>query len=542
MKLLRVNIISAESCGGLLDGLDLGLHSKLDDYSVFDPFCLVGPNGAGKSQFLQVIAEIFQSICNAVVPLEERRDGNPSLEFIVEYLIKPEKNKEPLHVRALRKKEGRRKPVIVLETKVDFDWVACDLNNPETIGLLPTKVVGYTSGDNQTLSLPFLISRSGYSSDVTNHAKVDELRAKLVPDSRLLLIDYGTHLEVLIANMLLSTEAQQRALLEDAKVNKLYSFRMVIQLAHGVVSKANKELFAKTNRREIQLTGELEQQIENLKKCSSCYDYEEKTETYIFDFWVNEATRKAFNTFWKSSLDLYAAFHKLAMLNDLALKKPTRIRFEKAVENRSFASRLPEPSEEEKVFRFEHVNFSKEQNKTVGYVSLSDGEHQNSLILGTLAMLSEPNIVFLLDEPESHFNPQWRVEFISRLRNLPTPNGDRQRNEKATEQECLLTTHAPFVPSDMRAEKVLIFSKEENAIKVKRPDIETFGSTFDTILKECFDVEPPISQISRDNIDDLLKSNDPEEIKKGMKRLGDSVEKLYLSERLRQLSNPEVTK
>lgn len=30
-----------------------------------------------------------------------------------------------------------------------------------------------------------------------------------------------------------------------------------------------------------------------------------------------------------------------------------------------------------------------------------------------------PDVLFLLDEPESHFNPQWRVKFISRLLDLP---------------------------------------------------------------------------------------------------------------------------
>ena len=56
MKLLRVNIISAKTCGGLLDGLDVRFRNPLDDYSSFDPLCFIGRNGAGKSQFLQILA------------------------------------------------------------------------------------------------------------------------------------------------------------------------------------------------------------------------------------------------------------------------------------------------------------------------------------------------------------------------------------------------------------------------------------------------------------------------------------------------------
>src|SRR5688572_23411481 len=99
MRLLRVHIITADTCGGLLDGLDLWLRSPTINYSSFDPLCLIGPNGAGKSQFLQVIAEIFQSIFHAVVATEERVEGNPELEFEVEYLIQPDGTAANVHMR-----------------------------------------------------------------------------------------------------------------------------------------------------------------------------------------------------------------------------------------------------------------------------------------------------------------------------------------------------------------------------------------------------------------------------------------------------------
>jgi hypothetical protein len=153
-------------------------------------------------------------------------------------------------------------------------------------------------------------------------------------------------------------------------------------------------------------------------------------------------------------------------------------------------------------------------------------------------MVSFSNVLFVLDEPESHLNPQWRVKFISRLLDLPTKGGMRGSDAKTqvAEQECLLTTHAPFVPSDMQRNKVFIFGKEARIVKIDHPNIETFGTTFDSILEECFGVRPPISQVSRDEIEYLMNSNDPEEIKEGMDRLGHSVDKVFLANRLRQLT------
>ena len=85
MRLIRVHIIAADTCGGLLDGLDVWLRGPAINYALFAPLCFIGPNGAGKSQFLQVVAEIFQSIFHTAVATEERVEGNPELEFEMEY-------------------------------------------------------------------------------------------------------------------------------------------------------------------------------------------------------------------------------------------------------------------------------------------------------------------------------------------------------------------------------------------------------------------------------------------------------------------------
>ncbi len=537
MRLLRVKIISADTCGGLLDGLDLRLRVFTNKKIGLDPICFVGPNGTGKSQFLQVVAEIFQSVFHACISEEERVEGNTNLQFELEYLIYLAKRDEPVHVRVKRVTENKRKLQVKIEKKVADRWIVLDIGAEETKQLLPTKIIGYTSGDNETLSLPFLVSRSGYADEVATVALGAD-KNRNVPDTRLMLIDYGTHLEVLMANLLLGSGEKRKVLLQEANLQELHSFRCTIQLAHSAVPKAPKKKGIILSRKGVQLTDELEKSLEYLKRCSTCYDYDEKTETYVFDYWINEDTREAFNFFWENALSLYSSFHKLSMLNDLAIPRDTRKRFRKDTRTRRFSSRLPEPQDEEKVFRFEQVSFYSPQAKIVDYVSLSDGEHQLGQLLGTLCMISEPNALFLLDEPESHFNPQWRVKFVSRLLNLPQKDTGRD-NGKANNQECLLSSHAPFVASDMSREKVFIFGKEDGKVTVRNPDIETYGTTFDTILEECFDVRPPISKVSHDEIKDLMKSNDADAIRSAIDRLGHSVEKAFLADRLRQLTNAE---
>jgi restriction system-associated AAA family ATPase len=540
VKLTRVHIIKAATCGGLLDGLDVGLRGSLNGPEQFNPLCLVGPNGAGKSQFLQVVAEAFQSVFHACVGHEERADGNLDLQFEIEYVIRPARFRQPCLVRLARRSVGKRRSALTIERKDGLEWIECSVDDPATRKLLPSRVIGYTSGDNETLSLPFLVSRSGYADAVGKQAlgRVPSAKGKPIPDTRLMLVDYGTHLEVLVANLVLGSATEREALLRDARLKEPHSFRCVIQLAHSAVPKLSPREASTRKRKGVQLTEELESYIDQLRRCSTCHSYDEKSETYIFDFLVTDETRAAFRCFWETAIELYSALHKLSMLNDLAIPKVTRERLLRDIRTRRFASRLPEPQDEDRVFRFEQVRFiPKAGNGVVDYVSLSDGEHQLAQILGTMCMASFPDVLFLLDEPESHFNPQWRVKFVSRLMDLPTANGKRSKaGNAAAKQDCLMTTHSPFVPSDMGRENVLIFKKTQDGVQVRRPDIETFGTTFDTILEECFGVRPPMSDVPRKEIEDLMKSQDPAAIKAGIAKLGDSVEKVFLMDHLRQLA------
>lgn len=540
MKLLSVAVLRSNAADGLLDGLQVDFRTPSDDVAGFQPICLVGPNGAGKSQFLQVLAEAMQAVLHACVPEEERVEANPSLRFVIEYLVWPQGQEgDAVHVRASRGNE--RAGLYIARLDADL-WSECDPRDPSTRELLPTAVVAYTSGDNETLSVPFFRSRASYAREVALRAigNQDEEAAEPVAEPRLMLIDYATHLELLVANLMCGDQDRRHALLNDAHLGDAHSFRCVIQLA-GPRTKKHRR--ARGERKGVQLTAELERVIGRLEACASAHSYHDPTETYIFDFFVSDETRAAFRSFWPSARNLYADLHKLAMLNDLAIPAATRKRFDLDTRQRRFATRLPEPQDEEKVFRFEQVRFSKRQGNAgppVDYVSLSDGEHQLGQLLGTMAMLSDPGILFLLDEPESHFNPQWRVSCVSKILDVPTDGGNRRTGTPAP-QECLLTTHAPFAPSDLPREQVIIFGKAGSGpISTRLPDIETYGATFDTILRECFDVDPPISQVARDDVERHRESADVVELQKAIDRLGPSVERVQLQHQLQHLRSKSI--
>lgn len=535
MKLVRLKIIDAETCGGLLNGVEVDFRNGDVEIDRFSPLCLIGPNGTGKSQVLQIIAEIFQAVFEKYLP-EEQGTPNRKIQFELEYFIAGT-NKQKKLVKVSRRKTAKKALDILIESFIDNEWKSIT-KKPEIEHLLPSKIIGYTSGNNETLSIPFFVSRSGYANQVRTNATKEELKSKPILDPRMLLIDYSTNLEVLVANLLLNPENVRKNLLEKSNLEKLRSFRCVIQRKHTAAPNEG-----------VKLTDELKRYIDYLKSCATCFSYDEQTWAWTFDFYVQDATNSACEHYWKGgALELYSCFHKLAMLNDLIIPAKDRAAYEKGVELRRFASRLPEPMERQKVFRFERVEFiSKKSDKPVDYVSLSDGEHQFAQLLGTLCMASFPNVLFLLDEPESHFNPKWRVEFISNIMNLPTTSkekcineGIRSQKSQSSMQDCLITTHSPFVPSDMYRENVLIFSKnEEGVIKSRPPKIQTYGSKFDAILAECFGLSPQISGLSRDYIKDLMSNGTQEQIQEALANLGESSERMKLAGQLALLISEE---
>ncbi|GAA58324.1 hypothetical protein P20652_0178 [Pseudoalteromonas sp. BSi20652] len=128
--------------------------------------------------------------------------------------------------------------------------------------MLPSKVIAYTSGDNETLSVPFFVSREGYAKKVAENAKHQR---EEVPDPRLLLVDYGTNLEVLVANLLLNKESARKQLLKELNLKSLSSFRCVIQLDHTQAPTGG-----------VILTPQLQSFIDNLVNCATSKSIDKK--------------------------------------------------------------------------------------------------------------------------------------------------------------------------------------------------------------------------------------------------------------------------
>lgn len=188
---------------------------------------------------------------------------------------------------------------------------------------------------------------------------------------------------------------------------------------------------------------------------------------------------------------------------------------------------VPILASDKRIMRFEFVKFRKTNvTEPVMLKNLSDGEHQLLHILGLCLLFKNTNSLFLLDEPETHFNPDWRANFVSRL---------HQSFNGADSHEMLVTTHTPFLISDSRPDKVLVFNKDKESgeVSVSNPNYNTLGASINKITMATFDKRETIGGHAQARLEGIRQRFEQGEDKERLiaeinRQLGDSVEKVLL--------------
>lgn len=93
----------------------------------------------------------------------------------------------------------------------------------------------------------------------------------------------------------------------------------------------------------------------------------------------------------------------------------------------------------------------KKNDGSVTFRELSEGEQQLLTVLGLLRFTAENESLFLLDEPDTHLNPRWSVDYISYLKKFIV-SGTAQEETS----HILLTTHNPLAIAELDREQVQI--------------------------------------------------------------------------------------
>jgi restriction system-associated AAA family ATPase len=588
VKLLRLKITDPAGFRSLQSGFEhhfrteWELQTESEEDQGFVPFVCAGPNGSGKSNLLEVLAAIFfqlevlrvrrsflpeNFLYDATSNPEGFQDGNASPNgFELEYLIRVpgefRSSFSPLFARVRVIKELGKSPEINWLNQEEYVFDMADaISERERDFLLPQYVLGYSSGENEILSLPFFKMRFVQFDEYWNALK-NQLPYPGRPESRLAYLDSSFSQAILLCNLLFQDAGTLKPFREEVGVEELKEFRIIIrrsieidasqipgfgskdeskrETVEDIISN-NPALIATdsedaTKRYRVNVMELLEgddksdRLVSRLKRCATCWFVDEATDSLNLDYYINEATKQAFRENFdfevnRSPIALFQAFQVLLTLNLYSVSDRLKADLYKS-DSHYVSETVPIPASDERIMRFKFVQFTKRGvDQPVMLKSLSDGEHQLLHSLGLCLLFKNTNSLFLLDEPETHFNPDWRSNFVTRLHQCFQGTDDSH--------EMLITTHTPFLISDSKPEKVLVFNKADGAVTVSKPDYNTLGASINKITMNTFGKRETIGGYAQEILDELRQRFQNGEDKEQLigeinRKLGDSVEKVLL--------------
>jgi ABC-type multidrug transport system ATPase subunit len=134
----------------------------------------------------------------------------------------------------------------------------------------------------------------------------------------------------------------------------------------------------------------------------------------------------------------------------------------------------------------------------VTYDQLSDGER---MLLGRMGMLfllrGQDGSLFLLDEPETHFNDVWKREIVEML-DMSLLN--------STAANVVISTHTSIALTDAFAAEVTVLDKTEDGITARSVTGGLFGTDPGEVNMNLFRADASIGRRSEELLDQLLKT------------------------------------
>ncbi len=121
-----------------------------------------------------------------------------------------------------------------------------------------------------------------------------------------------------------------------------------------------------------------------------------------------------------------------------------------------------------------------EHGGKVSFTQLSEGELQMLTVLGLMRITREDHCLFLLDEPDTHLNPIWKLRYFDDIEGVLSSEKD---SLVQGESQILITTHDPMMVGSLKREQVHILRKRGELSVVESPDVHPQGMGVTGLLK-----------------------------------------------------------
>jgi predicted ATPase/uncharacterized protein YnzC (UPF0291/DUF896 family) len=471
---------------------------------------LIGQNGTGKSNLIEALITIFRDV---------DLDREAAFDYTLEYSIRG-------HVVRIEADTGKQKRPFVW---VDGDRVSQEYlikNDPpgkefpdprRGPRLLPTHIFAYYSGRNERIEVLFqehqrrfnqrqeittdevlsehlLESFTGSEADiraVEEAKRRRESRLKQAGDDRLRRLFYcrGGHSQLVLLACLLSDDPVFKKVLKNLHIESLESALFVLKEPHRL--------------REKRRGGKFDEQELSEGDPRFWYARGNVVSEFLDKLWQvawapieQEATKQIdFRGRTEKQKQLYLfvpSQEKLKQLGELVGSTDSFFRYAEG-------AYIGDLIDEVRIT----VKKRDEHGGKVSFTHLSEGELQMLTVLGLMRITREDHCLFLLDEPDTHLNPIWKLRYFDDIEGVLSSEND---SLVQGESQILITTHDPMMVGSLRKEQVHIIRKRDGNTLVEQPDEHPQGMGVSGLLKsEMFGLP---STLDRQTLNALQRRND----------------------------------
>lgn len=400
----------------------------------FKSHAVIGQNGSGKSNMIEAIVTIFRDL-----------DLNQKTEFAyqLDYACRG------YHIQVDAMGEKGKVTITEQDTGQPREFALSHLQRYAR-KFLPSHVFAYYSGRSERIEALFQQHQQRFIEALNSGS--DELMR------RLFYCRTAYSQFVLLAYLLKDDEECQR-ILSDLNIEELDSVLFILKRPYWFKTDLSDEVLRDGDNRFWYARGIVQEFLDELWQVAIApIDH---SENRLLDF----RGRKE-----KQDL-LYLYVPDKAALQRLADRIGEPARLFKYLESTYISDLIDEVR-----INVKHRNVA----GNINFTQLSEGEQQLLNVLGLMRFTQEDQSLFLLDEPDTHLNPIWKLRYFDEIEKVvrlqdKTAMGDSQ---------IIVTTHDPIMIGSLRKEQVRILRKTQTgSVEVAEPDIDPQGMGFAGLLK-----------------------------------------------------------
>lgn len=449
---------------------------------------LIGQNGTGKSNLIEALITIFRDV---------DLDRDAALDYTLEYEIRGRT------VRLQADTVKQKRPYVWVDGKSESQGHL--LKNRE---LLPSHIFAYYSGRNERIEalfqehqrrfnqrqeitadevLPEQLLENFTASEADIRALEEakrrrEARLKQAGDDRLRRLFYcrGGHSQLVLLACLLSDDPVFQKVLKNLHIESLESALFVLKEPHRL--------------REKRRGGKFDENELNEGDPRFWYARGNVVSEFLDKLWQvawapieQEATKQIDfrgRTEKQRQLYLFVPSHaKLKQLGELVGGTDSFFRY---AEGAYIGDLIDEVR-----ITVKKRELGDGHDGKVSFTQLSEGELQMLTVLGLMRITREDHCLFLLDEPDTHLNPIWKLRYFDDIEGVLEHQSDSSLSGQLVlssstyevQSQVLITTHDPMMVGSLKREQVHILRRQGQRTVVEVPDEHPQGMGVTGLLK-----------------------------------------------------------